>query len=402
MTTEARMDDRPIRILLIDDDEDDFVLTRDLLTDIQNSRFQLEWVSDIDQALEEMCSRKYDVFLVDYNLGRTDGLTLLKMAIERGCSAPIIVLTGHGKRAIDLGAMQAGAADFLEKSGLDATHLERSIRYSLRHKGHAEGLERRVHERTAELARANEALQQEIAERLRVEKALREAGRRKDQFLATLAHELRNPLVPIRNALEIMRLAGDAPATVESNRALIVRQVKQLVRLIDDLLDVARMTVGTIRLKRENVEISRLVAKAVESTRPFIDAAGHQLTVALPEEPIVVNVDPARIVHVLHNLLHNAAKYMDRGGSIWLTVERGDGQVLLRVRDTGIGIPADLLGEVFEMFTQTKQHQERTTGGLGIGLALVKMLVQLHGGSVEASSAGPGQGSEFLVRLPLP
>ena len=396
------MDDRPIRILLIDDDEDDFVLTRDLLTDIQDSHFQLDWVSDVDQALEEMCSRKYDLFLVDYNLGRTDGLTLLKMAIDRGCTAPIIVLTGHGKRAIDLGAMQAGAADFLEKSALDATHLERSIRYSLRQQWHAEELERRVRERTAELARANQTLQVEIAERIRAERALREADRRKDQFLATLAHELRNPLVPIRNALEIMRLAGDAPATVESNRALIARQVKQLVRLIDDLLDFARLTVGTIRLMPEHIEISRLVARALESSRPFIDSAGHQLTVTLPDDPIVVRVDAARIVQVLHNLLHNAAKYMERGGSIWLTAERGDGQVLIRVRDSGFGIPADMLGEVFEMFTQVKRHRQLSPGGLGIGLSLVKMLVQLHGGSVEASSGGTGRGSEFLVRLPLP
>ena len=135
-----------------------YVLTRDLLADIQDSRFELDWVSDVDQALEEMCSQKYDLFLIDYNLGRTDGLTLLRTAIDRGCTAPIIVLTGHGKRAIDLGAMQAGAADFLEKSGLDAAHLERSIRYTLRQKQHSDELERRVHERTAELARANETL----------------------------------------------------------------------------------------------------------------------------------------------------------------------------------------------------------------------------------------------------
>ena len=162
-----------------------------------------------------------------------------------------------------------------------------------------------------------------------------------------------------------MRLAGDAPETVESNRALIARQVKQLVRLIDDLLDIARITLGTIRLKPRNVEISRVVAMAVESTRPLIDAAGHRLTVSLPEEPIVVSVDPARIVQVIQNLLHNAAKYMDREGSIWLTVERGDGEVLLRVKDAGFGIPADMLDEVFEMFTQVKTHHERLSGRAG-------------------------------------
>lgn len=393
------MEDRPIRVLLVDDDEDDFVLTRDLLMDIPDQHFLHDWVSDTDQALEEMCDQKYDLFLVDYNLGRTDGLTLLKLAIERGCSAPIIVLTGHGKRAIDLGAMQAGAADFLEKSGLDAAHLERSIRYSLKQKRHAEDLERRVHERTAELTRANQSLQIQIAERSRVEKALREADRRKDQFLATLAHELRNPLAPIRNALEIMRLAGEAPEIVEANRVLISRQIKHLVRLIDNLLDFARMTLGTIRLSREKVDVALLVTKAVENSRPFIDSAGHNLTVSLSKEPIVVNVDSARIVQLLQNLLHNAAKYMERGGSIWVTVERASDHAVLRVKDSGFGIPTDMLEKIFEMFTQVEKHQECAPGGLGIGLSLVKTLVQLHEGSVEATSAGPGRGSEFIIRL---
>ena len=147
------MDERPIRVLLVDDDEDDFILTRDLLDDSQDSRFELDWVSDVDRALDEMCSKKHDLFLIDYNLGRSDGLTLLRTAIERGCTAPIIVLTGHGKRAIDLGAMQAGATDYLEKARLDATLLERAIRYSIQQKHHTEELERRVRQRTEELAR---------------------------------------------------------------------------------------------------------------------------------------------------------------------------------------------------------------------------------------------------------
>jgi signal transduction histidine kinase len=401
MTTEARMSEGPIRILLVDDDEDDFFLTRDLLADFQDARFDLDWVSDVDQALEEMCRQKHDVILIDYNLGRTDGLTLLKTAIERGCAAPIIVLTGHGKRMVDLGAMQAGAAGFLEKSGLDAAHLERSIRYCLRQKEHADELDRRVRERTAELTRANEALQVEIAERLHAEEALRNAGRRKDQFLATLAHELRNPLVPIRNSLEIMRLDGDTPATVAANRSLIARQVKQLVRLIDNLLEIARISLGRISLKPEEANLARVVALAVEHVRPLIDAAGHSLCVSLPAEPIVIRVDPARIVQVLQNLLHNSTKYMEANGTIWLTLKREEAEVLLSVRDTGFGIPADMLHSVFEMFTQVNPHNERTPGGLGIGLSLVKSLVELHGGRVEAFSSGLGQGSEFQVHLPL-
>ena len=178
--------------------------SRELLAEIPESHFQLEWASDTDEALKIMCRNEHDLFLIDYQLGRTNGLLLLREAMKLGSRMPMILLTGQGERAIDLGAMQAGAVDFLEKGRLDSALLERSIRYTLQSKKHADELECRVHERTQELARANQALQSEIGERKRVEDALRATDRRKDEFLSTLAHELRNPLVPIRNALEIM------------------------------------------------------------------------------------------------------------------------------------------------------------------------------------------------------
>jgi signal transduction histidine kinase len=407
MTTERKpimilRDEAPVRILLVDDDEDDYFLTRDLLADIPDSNFQLDWLADPEAALEAICRQDHDMFLIDYRLGCTDGLSLLRSAIKLGCTAPIILLTGQGERAVDLGAMQAGAADFLDKGRLDAALLERAIRYTLQGKRHADELERRVQERTAELALANQALQTEVAERIRAEEALRETDRRKDEFLLTLAHELRNPLVPIRNALEIMRLSGNQPTVVESSRAMIERQIKQMVRLIDDLLDMARISRGTIQLKRERVEVSRVVASAVESCRPLIDSAGHLLTVSLPDEPIVVDADPTRLTQILLNLLNNAAKYTEPGGSIWLTAARDGSDVVFRIKDRGIGIPADLLPKIFEMLTQVGRSHDGTQSGLGIGLSLVKTLVHLHGGSVEAHSAGPGQGSEFIVRLPLP
>jgi len=342
------------------------------------------------------------MLLIDYRLGRTDGLSLLREAIKQGCTAPMILLTGQGARALDLGAMQAGAADFLEKGRLDAALLERALRYTLQGKRHADELERRVQERTAELALTNQALQAEIAERVRAEEALRETDRRKDEFLLTLAHELRNPLVPIRNALEIMRLAGNEPKVVESSRAMIERQIKQMVRLIDDLLDMARISRGTIQIKRENVDISYVVANAVESCRPLIDGAGHILTVNLPPQPIVVYADPTRLAQVLLNLLSNAIKYTEPGGRIWLTAARDQNEVVFRVKDTGIGISADKLPRVFEMLTHAGHTQDETQTGLGIGLSLVETLVKLHGGRVEAHSDGPAQGSEFIVRLPLP
>ena len=397
----STMHKHKVRILLVDDDEDDYILTRNLLGDIPDSRFQLDWAPDPDEALETMCRNEHDLFLIDYHLGRTNGLALLQEATKLGSTVPMILLTGQGERAIDLGAMRAGAVDFLEKGRLDSALLERSIRYTLQSTRHADELERRVRERTEELAQANRALQAEIAERMRVENALCAADRRKDEFLGTLAHELRNPLVPIRNALEIMRLSGNKPSVVESSRTMIDRQIRQMVRLINDLLDVARVSRGTIQLKTERVTVSRVVASALESCRPLIDRARHCLTVSIPTEEIILNADPTRLAQVLANLLDNAAKYTEPEGSIWLSAAIDVGEVVFCVKDSGVGISTEMLPRVFEIFTQVGSSCDGTQHGLGIGLSLVKTLVQLHGGSVEASSAGPGKGSEFTVRLPL-
>jgi signal transduction histidine kinase len=395
------MVEKPVRILLVDENENDYFLTRDLLADIPASKFQLDWLADPDAALQVISRQDHDLLLVDYRLGRIDGPSLIQTAIRLGCTAPMILLTGQEERAIDLEALQIEAADFLEKGRLDSAMLARSIRYALQGKRHSDQLERRVEERTMELALANKALQAEVAERIRTEEALRELDRRKDGFLSTMAHELRNPLVPIRNALEIMRLSKDQAMIVESSRAMIERQIKQIVRLIDDLLDVARISRGTIQLRKEQVEVSRVVADAVESCRSQIDRAGHLLTVSLPADTIFVDADPTRLTQILLNLLDNAIKYTEPGGRISLTVACDDGDVVLRVNDTGLGIPADMIDRVFEFFTQVSRSPDGPQSGLGIGLALVKTLVQLHEGSVEVRSAGPRQGSEFIVRLPL-
>jgi len=231
---------------------------------------------------------------------------------------------------------------------------------------------------------------------------LRDADRRKDEFLAILAHELRNPLAPIRNALQVMRLAGTDKEVVGQARGLIDRQVGQMVRLIDDLLDLSRISRGRIALRLERVELATVVGAALESSRPFVEEAGHELSVSLPPKPIYLRADLTRLAQVLMNLLNNAAKYTERGGRIELRAERDlDRRVTIRVKDTGVGIPPDMLGRIFEMFAQVDRSLERAQGGLGIGLTLVRTLVDMHGGSVEAHSAGPGLGSEFLVRLPV-
>ena len=253
-------------------------------------------------------------------------------------------------------------------------------------------------------AERQELLLREQSARAELEKftdRLREANEAKDNFLATLAHELRNPLAPIRNALQIMRLGGSNAATIGQARELMERQIQQMVRLIDDLLDVSRISRGKIELRKERVELAEIVQTALETTRPLVEAASHQLIVELPQEPLHLEADPIRLAQVLANLMNNSAKYTDEGGHIRLTAQREHDEVVVRVRDNGIGIPADMLPRVFDMFTQVNRSLGRSQGGLGIGLTLVQSLVHMHGGSVQVFSDGPGQGSEFVVRLPL-
>jgi PAS domain S-box-containing protein len=245
-------------------------------------------------------------------------------------------------------------------------------------------------------------------ERVRGAEALREADRRKSEFLATLAHELRNPLAPIRNGLELMRMqaagnvAGRAvnPALADNVRAMMERQVNHMVHLVNDLLDIARVSSGKLVLQARRVDLREAVATALETSRPLIDANGHRLEVSVPDAPLLIEADPVRISQVVSNLLSNAAKYTPHGGRIALTVRPGADAVEVAVADNGIGIDAASLGAVFEMFTQVGHSIERANGGLGIGLSLVRRLVELHGGSVRADSAGAGQGSRFTVRLP--
>jgi PAS domain S-box-containing protein len=248
----------------------------------------------------------------------------------------------------------------------------------------------------------------DVTERKRAEENLRrlaadlsEADRRKNEFLAMLAHELRNPLAPISNAAQALRLASSDRAAVESASKMLERQVGQMSRLVDDLLDMSRITRGKIELRREQVELAPIVEQAVEAVRAHYQSMSHELTVVLPSPPLRVNADPVRLTQVIGNLLNNACKFTDKGGHIALTVERDGGQARIRVRDNGVGVAADQLPHLFEMFVQADTSLERSRDGLGIGLTLVKTLVEMHGGSVDARSDGLGRGSEFEVRLPV-
>ncbi len=509
------MDNGTVRVLLIEDDPDDYYLTRELLEDAPENKIALEWVSDFDAGLDAITRGEHDVFLVDYRLGKGDGLTLLREGLRLGCKAPMILLTGHGDRDLLLKALDAGASDYLVKGKIDAAVLERSIRYALQQKRHTDELERKVADRTAELERANAALhasfkevtqlrtaldvhaivaitdargritfvndkfcaiskysreellgqdhriinsgyhpkefirdlwttisqglvwQGEIKNRAKdgffywvattivpflneegkprqyvviraditghkeAEAALKEADRRKDEFLATLAHELRNPLAPVRNAVEVLRMKGPDIPELHWARDIIDRQTQAMTRLIDDLMDISRINQGKIELKREQIQLAKIVQGAVETSRPLIEEMGHKLTVTLPPVHVIVDADLTRLAQVFLNLLNNAAKYTERGGRIDLRAELQGSDVVMSVTDTGIGIPADKLPTLFEMFSQVEVALSRSQGGLGIGLCLVKRLVEMHGGSVEAKSGGPGQGSEFVVRLPI-
>jgi len=286
---------------------------------------------------------------------------------------PILLLTGQG-------ADSEAAVDALERLG-NVTLLERPVRMAAL---------------ASAVRSALRARERQYRTRAHLEDRER-ADRNKDEFMAALAHELRNPLAPIRNSVHLLRLSGAATDIVD----IMERQVNHLVRLVDDLMEVSRMTRGKITLRRKVIDLATVIEAAVEMSRPLIEAAGHRLIVELPASPIAVDADTTRLAQVFSNLLNNAANYTDRGGRIALAARREGDQVVVTVTDTGIGIPAEALSKVFEMFVQGSVATGATHSGLGIGLTLARSLVQLHGGTLTAASEGLGKGSQFTVHLPV-
>ena len=379
--------DRPVRLLLIDDDPDDYLFTKEVVADIRGGGYTLDWQRDYRAGVDAVCKGEHDVYLIDYRIGEKTGLDLWKETREKSCHGPMILLTGQTEYEIDLAALAAGAADFLEKDRLDAKTLERSIRYTLQQHETERALEKKVAERTAELEAANDSL--------------REAARRKDEFLATLGHELRNPLAPMRNALEIVKLGGGTPEIVARSLAILDRQVRTMIRLIDDLLDVGRYFSGKFRIDRESIDLVEVVGDTIEAASPLFEKAGVALNVTLPPIPIPVSADRMRLAQVFTNILANSSKYTESGGQCTLTVVRSQSFVAVTVTDTGMGIPPEMLPYVFQLFTQVDRTLNRAQGGLGIGLALVHRLVERHEGTVTVTSDGIGKGTTVEVRLPL-
>ncbi len=401
---------RPLRVLLVATDEADVERFRDLVTRMP-AHPEVDWARSFETGYNRMIAGRYDAHLVSGRLGDREGTGLLRASQDAGVGAPTLLVGGADDRGLDLAAMENGAAGFLALDGLTPELLERSIRYAVEarrqevvHRHAREVLQESVDERSASLETMNAALAAEVAERRRAEQKLREVDRRKNEFLATLAHELRNPLAPIGHGLEILARLGDTDEDRLRARAtlsVIERQVSHLVRLVDDLLDVSRISHGKVGLRPERISLSTVVESALEAARPLLVLRRHALDVRLPRSPVPLCADPVRLAQVLTNLLSNAAWYTEPGGRIRVEADREGGSVVVRVADSGIGIPEDSLAHIFTMFGQAAPTPAVGHGGLGIGLALARQLALMHGGSLTAASDGPGKGSVFTLRLPV-
>ncbi len=324
--------------------------------------------------------------------------------------ARLLWLNSEFERIVGWSSREAAGISLMEACYPDPEYRELVNRHMQSSQGEWMDIQMRTRDgRTIETSWANIQLSDQtqvgiginITPRKRAEAALREADRRKDEFLATLAHELRNPLAPMRNAVHILKLQDSLDPSSAAARDMIDRQVQHMVRLLDDLLDMSRITQDKLELRKEYVELQPILEQALETSRPHVDGDSQEVSVSMPSEPIYLDADPVRLVQVFSNLLNNASKYTQPGGEIWLTTERVGDNVVVSVKDSGAGIPPDKLATVFDLFTQLDRPPEQSRSGLGIGLTLVKRLVEMHEGSVAAYSDGPGRGSEFVVRLPV-
>jgi signal transduction histidine kinase len=426
-------DDR-VNILLVDDQPARLLSYRAILDDLG---LELVEARSGRAALQRLMEREFAAILLDVNMPDIDGFETAALIHRhpRFETTPIIFVTAVHVTDLDrLKGYQLGAFDYvyvpvvpeilrskvqvlaelhgqrkklerlnrnLEQANAKLADAHTSLQAERARE--LQALNRTLEKANLELAEANAALESENAVRRRAEEALRDADRRKNEFLATLSHELRNPLAAIGNAVQYMQLAQPGDAGLVPAQDVLARQVGHLTRLIDDLLDVSRITRGRITLRPERVELADVVHRALETIRPLAADRRQQLVVTLPQEPLAVEGDPVRLAQVVGNLLSNAIKYTGEAGRIELTLGRSEHSrsAVIRVQDSGVGIVPEMLPRIFDLFHQGDQPASRKEGGLGIGLALVREVAALHGGSVEASSAGPGQGAEFVVRLPL-
>jgi signal transduction histidine kinase len=361
-----------MQVLLVEDEPGYARFLREILLEADSSDV-VTHAETLEDALLRLDEGRFDIVLLDLGLPDADGTEALTRVAEAAPRLPIVVLSGLSDLDVALETMRLGAQEYLVKGQSEHLLLPRAIRYAT---------ERKRLQEAATTARAE-------AER---------ANAVKDEFLAMLGHELRNPLAPIVTALALMR--RHEHAEIDRELSIVQRQVQHVVRLVDDLLDVARITRGKMTLKLEDVDLADIVTTSIETAAPLLEQRRHTLEVEVPRG-ILIHGDRARLAQVVANLLTNAAKYTDPGGKVEVRARGGGGVVELSVRDNGIGMSDELLGRVFDLFEQGARSIERSGGGLGLGLAIVRNIVNLHGGTVSATSAGAGKGSEVLVRLPL-
>lgn len=386
----------PVYFLLVDDLEEN-LLSLDAL--LRRDGLVILKARSGPEALELLLEYDVALALLDVQMPGMDGFELAELmrGTERTRNVPIIFLTaGSDNFQRRFRGYETGAVDFLHKPiEPDVLRSKSKVFYE-------------IYQQKQKIARQRDELKvwadenaRLLAESRQYAEALKEADQRKDEFLATLAHELRNPLAPIRNGLQILRMDphGDRAQMV---REMMDRQLSHLVRLIDDLLDISRVTQGKIDLRKEKITIQSVLESALESCKPLIEASGHDLVLDIPDTPIWVHGDLTRLAQATSNLLNNAAKYTPQGGQIAMAVNASQEDGLtITITDNGLGIPADMLAGVFELFRQVERDVEMAQGGLGIGLALVLRLVEMHGGTIRAYSDGPGKGSAFTITLPV-
>jgi signal transduction histidine kinase len=385
----------PVHFLLVDDLEENLLALEALL---RRDGLTLLKARSGPEALELLLQYDAALALVDVQMPGMSGFELAEFmrGTERTKSVPIIFLTaGSADQQRRFRGYEAGAMDFLQKPiEPDILRSKADVFFEL-------------HRRRQELARQRDELKAATEENARLleesrryAEALKEADQRKDEFLATLAHELRNPLAPIRNGLEILR-RNPTGETADNVRDMMDRQLAHMVRLIDDLLDMSRVSKGKIELRKEKTSLQSIIQSSLETSRPHIEEGRHELILDMPDEPIWVDADITRLGQVVGNLLNNAAKYTPEGGKIRLLARAENDRAIVKVIDNGVGIPDHMRAKIFELFTQVKSSLEQSQGGLGIGLALVRHLVGMHGGTVHVESAGQNQGSTFTIHLPL-
>lgn len=388
-----------VNILLVDDQPGKLLSYEAMLSDLGENLIK---ASSGKEALDHLLKSDITIILMDVSMPDLDGFELASIIRQHPRyqkTAIIFVSAVHLTDLDRLKGYESGAVDYVSVPVVPALLRAKVAVFAELYRKTREferlnrELEHRVAERTSELQEAAARLS-ELADRLRT------ADARKDEFIALLAHELRNPLAPVLHAANILRMKGYNDPELVWCRDVIERQSAQLTRLVDDLLDVSRITRGRIQLRPELIDLESIVASAVETSKPLIEASRHELVLALPSPSILVHGDPARLTQVIANLLNNAAKYQEGNGHIGLTVEREGMEAVIRVKDRGMGISPELLSQVFDLFAQGERGPDRSQGGLGIGLSLVKKLTEMHGGSVQAASEGTGRGSEFTVRLP--